>query len=877
MGEFLRLPLFTSDDVVAARRLTSDVARESGMAALDQTKLATVVSGLARRTFASSGRGEVVFSTEETAQGGLNLIVAVFDAGTDTEVTVTGTVPEGNAGSGQPRLDTGNLRRLVGELEHVTAPGGGSYVTAAVALSDDVARDPSLLQRLDALRPRLTRRTVGLPGHASADLLDLLASQSRELSLVHGEIKRVNAELALTNRGVLDLVAELSAANESLVLSGAGERQLADQQAALADLGHRAVASRDLGLLAIGLVGVLRRVLGIQAVAVLRFDPQRLGLDMIASEGCRPEHRLSIGLTKAQARNLRRSGTLVADPSTARSDFALDVPDDARSSAVVAVHTPVGPWGVLVACDMEEGRFNETTTTFLEAAVSLFAFSIARMALEEATQHSASHDGLTGLPNRPQLLDDLTRLLDKDDDRDEAEADDATDVDDKNRTEQNDVGDRPRRGRGRDGIGQRPRLAVIFIDIDGFKQVNDTLGHAAGDLVLVEATERLRNRARPSDVLARLGGDEFVVLCEGGAQAAPVIAKRLLSAFDDPFDIEGRDMFLSASAGIALADEGVTSQQILADADIAMYRAKQTAGSASVAFHPDMRALAESQSRLHNELRRALVRGQLRAVYQPIVDLRDGQVRAVEALLRWRHPDLGDVPADVAVAAAERIGMAWDLTCWMATEAATAVCGWNAANSAHPPLRLAVNFTPLLLDDPNRIPEFAAHVTEAGLPFCLLDVELTETAFADPTPDVLASIAELRRRGGRLAMDDFGTGYSSLIALANLPLDVLKIDQSFVSPLDRGGDNVLVSAMTLIAQGRHLETIAEGIETEAQLVALISAGCDLGQGYLFARPLEIDQLAGLAGYEHGFGDVVGRARLGSLAAPLASSTVPSAV
>jgi anti-sigma regulatory factor (Ser/Thr protein kinase) len=131
MGEFLRLPLFSSDDVVAARRLTSDVARESGMAALDQTKLATVVSGLARRTFASSGRGEVVFSTEETAQGGLNLIVAVFDAGTDTEVTVTGTVPEGNAGSGQPRLDTGNLRRLVGELEHVTAPGGGSYVTAA--------------------------------------------------------------------------------------------------------------------------------------------------------------------------------------------------------------------------------------------------------------------------------------------------------------------------------------------------------------------------------------------------------------------------------------------------------------------------------------------------------------------------------------------------------------------------------------------------------------------------------------------------------------------------------------------------------------------------------------------------------------------------
>jgi diguanylate cyclase (GGDEF)-like protein len=845
MGEFLRLPLFTEEDVVAARRLTSEVARESGMATLDQTKLATVVSGLTRRTFASSGRGEVVFSTDETTQGGgLNLVVAVFDAGTDTEVTVTGTVPDGPAGgAGRRRLDTGNLRRLVDQLEHVAAPGGGSYITAAMQLSDTVARDPSLSQRLDALRPRIPNPADG-SGPASDDLLDLLAVQSRELDLVHAELKRVNGErtaanteLALTNRGVLDLVAELSAANESLVVSGAGVRQLADQQSALADLGHRAVASRDLGLLALGLVGVLRRVLGISAVAVLRFDPARPGIDVVASDGCGPEQPQSIDLTKARARKLRRSGTEVSDPTSGSSDFSLEVAGGARSNAVVAVHTPVGPWGVLVACDEKEGRFTGTTTSFLEAAVSLFAFSIARMASEEATQHSASHDGLTGLPNRSQLLEQLSLLLGDEEDSIVVQ-----------------------------GEPDRAQLAVIFIDIDGFKQVNDTLGHAAGDEVLVEATERLRKRARPTDVLARLGGDEFVVLCEGGAPAAPVIAKRLLSAFDEPFDIDGRDMFLSASAGIALAETGVTSQQILADADIAMYRAKQTPGSASVAFHPDMRALAESQSRLHNELRRALQRGQLRAVYQPIVDLRDGRVCAVEALLRWRHPELGDVPADLAVAAAERIGMAWDLTCWIAGEAATAVSIWNAENQAHAPLRLAVNFTPLLLDDPKRVAEFAAHVTNAGLPFTLLDVELTETAFADPSPDVLASIAELRRMGARLAMDDFGTGYSSLIALANLPLDVLKIDRSFVTPLDRGADHVLVSAMTLIAQGRNLETVAEGIETERQLVALIAAGCDLGQGYLFSRPLEATQLPSLAPYEVGFADAVRHARLTPLPA-----------
>jgi EAL domain-containing protein (putative c-di-GMP-specific phosphodiesterase class I) len=301
-----------------------------------------------------------------------------------------------------------------------------------------------------------------------------------------------------------------------------------------------------------------------------------------------------------------------------------------------------------------------------------------------------------------------------------------------------------------------------------------------------------------------------------------------------------------------------------------MYRAKQIPGSATVSFHPDMRALAESQSRLHNELRRAPERGQLRAVYQPIVDLLDGRVRGVEALLRWRHPDLGDVPADVTVAAAERIGMAWDLTCWIAREAATAVCVWNTSNPGHAPLRLAVNFTPLLLDDPHRVAEFAAQVTDTGLPFELLDVELTETAFADHTPDVLASIAELRRLGARLAMDDFGTGYSSLIALSNLPLDILKIDRSFVAPLDNGGDSLLVSAMTFIAKGRVLETIAEGIETVGQLVALIAAGCDFGQGYLFSKPLEVEQLQGLAPHEPGFAELVHHARLAALIPPRAS-------
>ena len=686
------------------------------------------------------------------------------------------------------------------------------------------------------------RDFLGPPMHGPDDVAAVLttaAAQTEELKVMNALVKSLsadrdaaNAELAMTNRGVLDLVAELTAANESLVVSGAEMRQLSDQHSALADLGHRAVVSRDLGLLAVGLVAVLARVLGIQGVAVLRFAPGRLRLELVASEGCSDEQPSSIALTPAEGRRLSRPGSQATDPAVATSDIVLDIPGGARSCAVVPVHTPAGAWGVLVACDPEEARFVATTMTFLEAAVSLFSFSIARKASEDAARHSAAHDHLTGLPNRSRLLDSLGGLL----------AHEA---------------DHPALGAGEE---DSPGLAVIFLDVDGFKQVNDARGHAAGDQVLVAVTERLKARARPDDVLARLGGDEFVVLCEGGAAAAPVIAQRLLSAFDEPFDIGGDEVFLSASAGIAISEAGITSEELLAAADIAMYSAKRIPGSAAVAFHPDMRALAESESRLHNELRRAQERGQLRAVYQPIVDLRDGQVQGVEALLRWRHPELGDVPADVAVAAAERIGMAWDLTCWIACEAAGAVRAWNASNPDHTPLRLAVNFTPLLLEDPDRVAQFASSLKKVGLPLALLDIELTETAFADPTPDVIASITDLRAMGARLSMDDFGTGYSSMIALSNLPIDVLKIDRSFVTPLDRGGDNLLVSAMTFIAQGRAMETVGEGIETEGQLVALIGAGCDLGQGYLFARPLERDQLQGLADLELRFAERVRQTR-----------------
>ena len=835
MSELLRLTLGGSGDVAVAGQLARDVSREAGMARLEQTKLATVVSGLARRCLASAGAGEVVFSVDGT-QGATRLVVAVSDP--DTGSRAAGSSPAATSIARVALgLDLHSLRRLVDTFEQAARPDGSTWVTAAVRLSPEVANDPGLIRRLSALRPRAAPTTAApRSDDRSVDLSDMLEAQAKVLELTLAELVRVNeekaaanAELALTNRGVLDLVAELSAANASLTATGAEYRQLADQQSALADLGHRAVASRDIGMLALGLVGILRNVLGVQIVGVLRFEAGTPELEVVATDGCDPDLPTTIKVGNRQARNLRREGTWVADLTSSTLDFPLPAPPGSRSCAVVAVHTPAGPWGVLVTCASEPDRFTATTTAFLEAAASLLAFSIARMASEDATQHAALHDGLTGLPNRAQLLEHMGRALD--DPSDSAGLDDAG-----------------------------PSKAVIFLDIDGFKQVNDTGGHAAGDQILREAATRLRRVMRPTDVLARLGGDEFVALCEGGTEAAEAITSRLLSVFEAPFIINGRELFLSASAGLALVGPGVTADQVLADADIAMYQAKQTPGSATVIFHPEMRAQADSESHLHNQLRRALDRGQLRAVYQPIIDLGNGTVQAVETLLRWRHPDLGEVPAQRTLAAAERIGLAWEFTCWIAGEAARTVSAWNAANPGHPPLRLAVNFTSLLLGDPDRVGEFEALVTAAGLPFALLDVELTETAFADPTPITLASLAELRRRGARLAMDDFGTGYSSLIAVATLPLDVLKIDRSFVVPLELSGDSLLVSAMTGIARGRGLETIGEGIETNNQLAALIAAECDLGQGSLFSRPLERDQMESLTALESSFADTIRQAR-----------------
>ena len=600
--------------------------------------------------------------------------------------------------------------------------------------------------------------------------------------------------------------------------------------AALTALGREALLSGDIAAFAGETVRAVCALLVVDAVAILRFAPGEPRLDLVAAAGCEQIPPVLV-LEPAALRELTAGAVLLGE-ADGPAAFPLPLPAGKRSAAAVPLFTRDGLWGVIAACDGRPGRFAADESAFLQAAGDTVVSADLRAAAAADGCRAGLRDLLTGLPNRSSFF----RWVNRSDDR----------------------------GGPAAGPPDPSSAAVVLLDLDDFAAVNALCGHGGADQVLIEAAARLSRLVGPGDLLARVGGDEFAAACTARDQAgAEALARRMLSAFDEPFRPGGREVLVSASAGIAFAAPGADPGQLLADAELAMRQAKTVAGPALVPCSPQLRDAAERDNRVHTEIRRARERGELRAVYQPVVDLADGTVRGVEALLRWRHPVLGDVPAATAVAAAERVGLSWELTRWIVGTAATRVAQWNREHPAHTPLRLAVNFCPSLFEDAAHIDELEAEVVLSGLDLALLDVELTETALACPDAAALAAIERLRGYGVRLAMDDFGTGYSSLVSLVNLPFDILKIDRSFVGRIGQAQDDLLIPAITGIARGRHLATVAEGIETPDQLAALIAGECDLGQGYLLARPMESADLEALTGLEEQFAGHLHRARLGA--------------
>ena len=427
-----------------------------------------------------------------------------------------------------------------------------------------------------------------------------------------------------------------------------------------------------------------------------------------------------------------------------------------------------------------------------------------RKTLEEQLEYQAFHDPLTGLPNRALLLDRLQHALARTD----------------------------RRG---DYVG------VLFLDLDGFKHVNDSLGHGAGDQLLVGVADRLSKGIRPEDTIARFGGDEFVVLLEGieGAEEAIGRAERLAGQLRAPFMLSGEEVSVTLSVGLMLsATPQDRPEDLLRDADSAMYEAKKNGKARYAVFDPSMKRRALERVRLENDLRHALERSQFVIHYQPKVRLGSGEILGFEALIRWRHLERGLVLPDEFVPVAEESGLILPIGRWVLWEACRQTKEWQNQSPSSSSLSVCVNLSARQFGQPDLAGEVTKALVETGLEPGSLTLEITESVLMDEARSSVDTLRKLKDLGVKISVDDFGTGYSSLSYLKRFPVDYLKVDRSFVAELGRGAEaDVIVSALIDLAHNLGVEAVAEGVETAEQLARLREMECTSGQGYYFAKPL----------------------------------------
>jgi diguanylate cyclase (GGDEF)-like protein/PAS domain S-box-containing protein len=429
-----------------------------------------------------------------------------------------------------------------------------------------------------------------------------------------------------------------------------------------------------------------------------------------------------------------------------------------------------------------------------------------RKEAEERLLHDALHDGLTGLANRTLFGDRLHQAL--------------------------------ARGRRRDDYS----FAVIYVDLDQFKVVNDSLGHDAGDEVLVVVARRLAACLRPGDTVARLGGDEFAVLVEDveGLSHVLRIADRIHQDLRPPLPVRGHDVFVTASVGIArAAPRYEQAHELLRDADIAMYRAKRRGRGCSEIFDTSMHALATTRLRMETELRRALERHEMRIHYQPILSLETRRITGMEALVRWQHPERGLLLPEEFIPLAEEIGAIVPLGRWVLMSACAAACRWREVTNGGPPVAVSVNLSARQFSQSDVLALTCEALDETGLPAPSLRLELTESALMEEPAAAAARLGRLKELGVNLDIDDFGTGYSSLSYLRRFPIDALKIDRAFVSRMEAEvEDREIVRTIVTLAANLGVSAVAEGVETPAQEGYLKGLNCPYVQGYLYARPLE---------------------------------------